>query len=112
MNIAGLMIAALIFAAISWMVWSFWTNNVQLNSRLLNGDLTLLESPQYNISEVIRAPAGSVIQDVNTTPQPGVGDGYVRAQLPDGRIALIPVASIQRPVKSGPATTHNNPPLQ
>ena len=59
---------------------------------------------------MIRAPAGSIVEDVQTSPIPmtnspnsleGVAPGqYIKQQLPDGRIALIPVSSVSHAIKT------------
>ena len=101
--------------AIGWMVWNYIEGNVKLDSRMKNGDIGLFDSSQYNISEVIRAPAGSIVEDVQTSPIPmtnspnsleGVAPGqYIKQQLPDGRIALIPVRSVSHAIKTVSTTS-------
>lgn len=93
--------------AIGWLVWNFWDSNRLLDSKLAVGDLELLSSTNYKVSEVIRAPAGSRVEKVAPQQIPVNQQGYIRQQLPDGRIALIPVG-INQQVKSVHSTIHTN----
>ncbi len=93
--------------AIGWLVWNFWNSNRLLDSKLAVGDLELLSSTNYKVSEVIRAPAGSMVEKVAPQQIPVNQQGYIRQQLPDGRIALIPVG-INQQVKSVHSTMHTN----
>ena len=93
--------------AIGWLVWNFWNSNRLLDSKLAVGDLELLSSTNYKVSEVIRAPAGSRVEKVAPQQIPVNQQGYIRQQLPDGRIALIPVG-INQQVKSVHSTMHTN----
>ena len=110
MSFVAYIISIPVAVAIGWMVWNYIEGNVKLDSRMKNGDIGLFDSSQYNISEVIRAPAGSIVEDVQTSPIPmtnspnsleGVVPGqYIKQQLPDGRIALIPVSPVSHGIKS------------
>lgn len=110
MSFVAYIISIPVAVAIGWMVWNYIEGNVKLDSRMKNGDIGLFDSSQYNISEVIRAPAGSIVEDVQTSPIPmtnspnsleGVVPGqYIKQQLPDGRIALIPVSSVSHAIKT------------
>ena len=110
MSFVAYIISIPVAVAIGWMVWNYIEGNVKLDSRMKNGDIGLFDSSQYNISEVIRAPAGSIVEDVQTSPIPmtnspnsleGVAPGqYIKQQLPDGRIALIPVSSVSHAIKT------------
>ena len=110
MSFVAYIISIPVAVAIGWMVWNYIEGNVKLDSRMRDGDIGLFDSSQYNISEVIRAPAGSIVEDVQTSPIPmtnspnsleGVAPGqYIKQQLPDGRIALIPVSSVSHPIKT------------
>ena len=110
MSFVAYIISIPVGVAIGWMVWNYIEGNVKLDSRMKEGDVGLFDSSQYNISEVIRAPAGSIVEDVQTSPIPmtnspnsleGVAPGqYIRQQLPDGRIALIPVSSVSHAIKT------------
>ena len=93
--------------AIGWLVWNFWNSNRLLDSKLAVGDLELLSSTNYKVSEVIRAPAESRVEKVAPQQIPVNQQGYIRQQLPDGRIALIPVG-INQQVKSVHSTMHTN----
>jgi hypothetical protein len=110
MSFVAYIISIPVAVAIGWMVWNYIEGNVKLDSRMKDGDIGLFDSSQYNISEVIRAPAGSIVEDVQTSPIPmtsspnsleGVAPGqYIKQQLPDGRIALIPVSSVSHAIKT------------
>ena len=110
MSFVAYIISIPVAVAIGWMVWNYIDGNVKLDSRMKDGDVGLFDSSQYNISEVIRAPAGSIVEDVQTSPIPmtnspnsleGVAPGqYIKQQLPDGRIALIPVSSVSHAIKT------------
>ena len=110
MSFVAYIISIPVAVAIGWMVWNYIEGNVKLDSRMKDGDIGLFDSSQYNISEVIRAPAGSIVEDVQTSPIPmtsspnsleGVASGqYIKQQLPDGRIALIPVSSVSHAIKT------------
>ena len=110
MSFVAYIISIPVAVAIGWMVWNYIEGNVKLDSRMKNGDIGLFDSSQYNISEVIRAPAGSIVEDVQTSPIPmtnspnsleGVAPGqYIKQQLTDGRIALIPVSSVSHAIKT------------
>ena len=93
--------------AIGWLAWNFWNSNRLLDSKLAVGDLELLSSTNYKVSEVIRAPAGSRVEKVAPQQIPVNQQGYIRQKLPDGRIALIPVG-INQQVKSVHSTMHTN----
>ena len=110
MSFVAYIISIPVAVAIGWMVWNYIEGNVKLDSRMKEGDVGLFDSSQYNISEVIRAPAGSIVEDVQTSPIPmtnspnsleGVAPGqYIKQQLPNGRIALIPVSSVSHAIKT------------
>ena len=97
-----------IVVAIVWLIWYVWNNNRLLDSKLANGDLELLSSTNYKVSEVVQAPAGSRIENIPTQVLPVDTSGYISQVLPDGRIALIPVAVAEQPIKSVHSTTHTN----
>ncbi len=115
MSFVAYIISIPVAVAIGWMVWNYIEGNVKLDSRMKDGDVGLFDSSQYNISEVIRAPAGSIVEDVQTSPIPmtssqnsmeGVAPGqYIKQQLPDGRIALIPVSSVSHAIKTASPTS-------
>ena len=92
---------------IGWLVWNFWNSNRLLDSKLAVGDMELLTSTNYKVAEVIRAPAGSRVEKMAPQQIPFNQQGYIRQQLPDGRIALIPVGMHQQ-VKSVHSTMHTN----
>lgn len=97
---------------ISWAVWYYWNSSNTLDERIRNGDLELLNSPNYKITEVVRAPLGSSVEKVASQVIVPNGGNFVQQRLPDGNIALIPVNSIPKPVKSGPQSKHTSHQLQ
>ena len=105
--IVAILVGGPLAIAIGWLVWNFWNSNRLLDSKLAVGDLELLSSTNYKVSEVIRAPAGSRVGKVAPQQIPVNQQGYIRQQLPDGRIALIPVG-ISQQVRSVHSTMHTN----
>ena len=106
--IVGWIVVIPIAVAIGWLVWFIWNNNRKLDARLRAGDFALLSSPSFNVTEVIRAPAGSRVEQGILQVLPPGATRYVRQQLPDGRIALIPVTATNQPIKSVHSTMHTN----
>ena len=94
--IVAIVVGGPIAIGIGWLVWNFWNSNRLLDSKLATGDMELLTSSNYKVSEVIRAPAGSRVEKVAPQQIPFNQQGYIRQQLPDGRIALIPVGMHSR----------------
>ncbi len=92
---------------IGWLIWNFWNSNRLLDRKLAAGDIELLSSTNYKVSEVIRAPAGSRVERLTNNQIPNNQQGFIRQQLPDGRIALIPVGMYQN-IKSIHSTTEPN----
>ena len=88
-------------------VWYVWNSNRKLDSRIAAGDMALLTSPNYKISEVIHAPEGSRVEKVAIQQLPIDSSQYLRQVLPDGRIVLVPVTSNQQ-VTTDYSTMHNN----
>ncbi len=107
--VVGVLVGMPIMVGIGWLIWNVWNNNRLLDSKLASGDMELLSSTSYKVSEVIRAPAGSRVEAAVTQVVPVDTSGYIRQTLPDGRIALIPIAAAQQPIKSVHSTTHTNP---
>ena len=105
--IVAIVVGGPITIGIGWLGWNFWNSNRLLDSKLAIGDMELLTSSNYKVSEVIRAPAGSRVEKVAPQQIPFNQQGYIRQQLPDGRIALIPVGMHQQ-VKSVHSTMHTN----
>ena len=97
---------------IGWAVWYYWNSSNTLDARIRNGDLELLNSPNYKITEVVRAPPGSSVEKVTSQVIVPDGGNFIQQRLPDGNIALIPVNSIPRPVRSDLQSTHTSPQLQ
>ena len=112
-SIVAAVIGIPMMVGIAWIVWYVWNNNRLLDARLANGDLELLDSTSYKVTEVIRAPVGSRVEKVAFQPMNIDMSGYVRQTLPDGRGAPVPVAMNQE-VRSVHSTTHTNqqPPFQ
>jgi len=108
MNLAGYIISIPIAISIIWMVWNYVQGNINLVSRLKEGDLNLLNSSRYNVTEAVRAPAGSRIENIQPIQIQLGGGGFTRVQLPDGRIGLLPTNSGVQMVRSVPETMHNN----
>ena len=93
--------------AIGWFVWHFWNNNRLLDEKLADGDVNLLTSSNYKVSEVIRAPSGSRVEKVAVQQMPINTQQYIRQVLPDGRIALIPV-SVDQNITQVHSTMHTS----
>ena len=112
-SIVALLIALPAAVAIGWFVWYIWNNNRVLDQKLAIGDMSLLTSSNYKITEIIQAPAGSRVEAVAIQQVPINSQGYVREVLPDGRVALIPIAMNQQFTQVH-STTHTNqqPPIQ
>ena len=106
------MIGLPMLVGISWAVWYYWNSSNTLDERIRNGDLELLNSPNYKITEVVRAPLGSSVEKVASQVIVPNGGNFVQQSLSDGNIALIPVNSIPRPVRSDPQSTHTSHQLQ
>jgi hypothetical protein len=106
-------VATIIFAVpmaigIGIFVWYVWDSNRKLDSRIAAGDLDLLTSPNYKISEVIRAPQGSRVEKVAIQQVPIDSSQYIRQVLPDGRVALIPITHNNQQITTDYSTMHNN----
>ncbi len=112
-SLVALLIALPAAVAIGWFVWYIWNNNRVLDQKLAMGDMSLLTSSNYKITEIIQAPAGSRVDKVAIQQVPMNAQGYVREVLPDGRVALIPIAMNQQFTQVH-STTHTNqqPPIQ
>ena len=106
-SIGAAIIGILMMGGIACLVWYVWNKNRLLDAKLANGDLELLNSTSYKVTEVIRAPAGSRVEKVAFQPMNIDMSGYVRQTLPDGRVALVPVAMTQE-VRSVHSTMHTN----
>ena len=106
--LVGWFVVIPIIFAVVVLVWFIWDNNRKLDDRLAAGDIALLSASSFNITEIIRAPAGSRVDQGNLQILPSDGTGYVRQQLPDGRIALVPVTVMHQPIKSVHSTMHTN----
>jgi len=114
-SVVSIAIGILMGFAVGAFVWYVWYANHKLDSRLAEGDITLLASPNYKISEVIRAPMGSRVDKVAPMMMmPQNMGGYVRQMLPDGRVILAPVAMSPQIVTPVQHAMHNTqqPPEQ
>jgi len=112
-SIPGIIVGILMAIAIGVFVWYVWHSNQKLDLRLASGDVTLLSSPNYKVSEVIRAPMGSRVDKVAPMmmmQQNGIR--YVRQMLPDGRMALVPVMAANQQIIPAQQTMHNTQPPQ
>ena len=105
MSGAGLIIVIPMSIGIVWLIWYVWNNNRKLDQRIASGDVSLLSSSNYNLTEVVRAPAGSRIERAAIQMVAPAGN-YIRQILPDGRVALIPVTNIPQPIRSVHSTMH------
>ena len=111
-GIVGWIVGLPIIAAIVWLTYYFWNNDRILDSRIENGDMSLLSSTNYKINEIVKAPAGSRVENVNHYSIPNIEGGYIRQQLPDGSIVLIPANSIPSDVRNPVIETGiDKPPL-
>ncbi len=111
-SLVALLIALPVSISIGWFVWYFWNNNRLLDKKLIEGDMSLLTSNNYSISEVIRAPAGSRVEKVAIQQMPINQQQYIRQTLPDGRVALIPVSNQQITQVHSTMHTNQQPPVQ
>ena len=108
MSFLATIIISIPFAiGIGGFVWYVWNSNRKLDSRIAAGDMDLLTSPNYKVSEIIRAPEGSRVEKVAIQQIPLDSSQYIRQVLPDGRIALIPVANNNQQVTPDYSTTRN-----
>ncbi len=112
-SLVAALFAIPVSVVIGWFIWYFWNNNRLLDKKLVGGDVSLLTSSNYKVSEVIRAPSGSRVEKVALQQMPINTQQYIRQVLPDGRIALIPV-SVNQNITQVHSTTHTNqqPPMQ
>ncbi len=106
-SIVAAVIGIPMMVGIGFLVWYVWNKNRLLEAKLADGDLGLLNSTSYKVTEVIRAPAGSRVEKVAFQPMNIDMSGYVRQTLPDGRVALVPIAMTQD-VRSFYSTMHTN----
>ncbi len=106
-SIGAAVIGIPMMVGIGFLVWYVWNKNRLLEAKLADGDLELLNSTSYKVTEVIRAPAGSRVEKVAFQPMNIDMSGYVRQTLPDGRVALVPIAMTQD-VRSVHSTMHTN----
>jgi len=107
-GIVGWLVVIPMSIGLSWLIWSIWDNNRKLDSRLASGDVELLYSSSYKITEIVQAPAGSRIEASVSPVLPPGASGYIQQTLPDGRIAMIPVTPVHQPIQSVHSTTHTN----
>jgi hypothetical protein len=106
--IATIVFAIVLSIGIGIFVWYVWNSNRKLDSRIAMGDMSLLTSPNYKISEIIRAPGGSRVEKVAIQQIPIDSPPYIRQELPDGRVALIPVTVNEQQITANYSTMHNN----
>ena len=108
MSGAGLIIVIPMSIGIVWLIWYVWNNNRKLDQRIASGDVSLLSSSNYNLTEVVRAPAGSRAERAAIQMVAPSAGKYIRQTLPDGRVALIPVTNVHQPIRSVHSTMHTN----
>ena len=108
--IVGWLVVIPILIGVSWLIWSIWDNNRKLDTRLAAGDMELLSSSSYKITEIVQAPAGSSIEKSTNQVLPPGTNGYIQQRLPDGRIAMIPVKAMSQPIQSVHSTMHTSQP--
>ena len=107
-SVATIIISILFAIGIGVFVWYVWNSNRKLDSRIAVGDMALLTSPNYKISEVSRAPQGSRVEKVAIQQVPIDSSQYIRQVLPDGRVALIPITPNNQQITTDYSTMHNN----
>ena len=107
-DLLGWFAVTIITVGICFFVLYVWNNNRKLDARISVGDISLLSSSSYKITEVVRAPAGSRIEKMDSQMLPFNAGGYIKQKLPDGRIAMIPVKAVSQPVRSVHSTTHTS----
>ena len=102
-----------IMIGIGWLVWYVWNNNRLLDKKLANGDIELIVTTSFKVTDVFRATAGRRELKIALQPMAVDMSGYVRKVLPDGRIALVPI-SVNQEIKSVHSSMHTNqqPPSQ
>ena len=107
-SLVGWIVVIPLEVSIGWLVWFTWNNNLKLDERIAAGDNELLSSSSFKITEVIKAPNGSRVEEIKSQVLPQDPAGYIRQVLPDGRIALIPVQVAPSEIKSVHSTMNTN----
>jgi hypothetical protein len=110
-SLAGWAVAVPLIVALTWFSWWIWNANNKLDARIITGDLDLLSSPSFSISEIIRAPMGSRVDvaQVVAVQQLPPNMMMVPVRLPDGSVGMMPVRTAAAPVSMQPLL---QPPLQ
>ena len=89
----GAWLVAVIFIAIMITLVGFSLKRIiELDIRLASGDMGLLNSGSYRVTEVIRAPFGSRI-DATPNMMLATGVQMVPVMLPDGNVGLMPLSA-------------------
>ena len=89
----GAWLIAFVFIAIMITLVGFSLKRiVELDIRLASGDMSLLNSGSYRITEVIRAPFGSRI-DATPNMMLTTGVQMVPVMLPNGSVGLVPLST-------------------
>lgn len=103
-SMAGWIVAIPLIMALTWFSWWIWNANNKLDARIIAGDLDLLTSPSFSISEVIRAPMGSRVDAAQTMAVQQLPPNMmmVPVQLPDGRVGMMPVRTAVAPANMQP----------
>ena len=90
---SGAWLIAFIFIAIMIALVGFSLKRIiELDLRLANGDMGLLNSDSYRITEVIRAPFGSRI-DATPSMVLATGVQMVPVMMPNGSVGLMPLSA-------------------
>jgi len=103
-SLAGWVVAVPLIIALLWFSWWIWNANNKLDARIITGDLDLLSSPSFSISEVIRAPVGSRVDVAQTMAVQQLPPNMmmVPVRLPDGRVGMMPVRTATAPANMQP----------
>jgi len=88
-------IAILILLISAWLIWRRWWASNNLDLRLKNCDMTLLNSDQMRINEVIQAPYGSTVVNV---AQIQVNHGIQISSLPVPNMQMMMPSRVQHQV--------------
>ena len=89
----GAWLIAFIFIGIMITIVGFSLKRIiELDIRLAEGDMGLLNSGSYRITEVIRAPFGSRV-DASPNMMLTTNQQMVPVLLPDGRVGLMPLSA-------------------
>ena len=89
----GVWLIAFIFLGVIITVVGFSLKRIiELDIRLADGDLSLLNSDSYRLTEVIRAPVGSRI-DASQNMMVNTGVQMVPVMMSNGSVGLMPLSA-------------------